>query len=84
MDRLQTTEDGQRVYISPESERRYRAKYYQAHREECLERVRKYRRENPDKVAAQNKRYSMTHDRSEYYRRRWEARKNENKAICGE
>lgn len=80
---MQITEDGQRVYISSESERRYRANYYQAHREACLERVRKYRSENPDKVAAQNKRYGMTHDRSEYYKRRWEARKNENKAICG-
>lgn len=71
------TTHGKPEYLTSEAERRYRKKYYQEHREVCLERMRKYREQNREKIAAYNKHYSMTHDRSEYDRKRWEARKNE-------
>lgn len=57
-----------RVYVTTEAERRYRREYYRRNRERIKERSRQYRETHKEQIAAYNKRYSMTHDRSEYFR----------------
>jgi hypothetical protein len=61
--------------ISSDAELRYRKKYYYAHRDEILAKKRRQYAENPEKYLAENKRYRMTHDRSEYDRQRYLAKK---------
>ena len=61
--------------ISTDAELAYRKKYYLAHREEILEKKKKRYLQDPQKYRDQCKEYGMTHDRSEYFRKRYLKRK---------
>lgn len=67
-------------YLTSEAERRYRKSYYERNRERILQKKREQYAENPNPYREKNKRYSMTHDRSEYYRRYYRQRKEG--AVC--
>lgn len=56
------------IYLTTEAHRRYQKKYYESHREEIKERNKVYKEKNIEKVRAYQKRYDMTHDRTEYFR----------------
>lgn len=56
-------------YLTSEAERRYRKRYYEEHREEILRKRQEKYRENREHILEYQKRYSMTHDRSAYFRR---------------
>ena len=55
-------------YLTTEAERRYQKKNYQRNRDKKLEYARQYREENKESIREYQERYSMTHDRSDYYR----------------
>ena len=42
--------------------------YYLRHKEEILAKTNQYKKDHPDKVREQKRRYNQTHDRSEYQR----------------
>ena len=56
------------IYLTSEAERRYRKAYYERNRERILQKRKERYAADPDKYREKNKRYSMTHDRSEYFR----------------
>lgn len=62
-------------YLTSEAERRYRKSYYEQNRESILQKSREKYAKNPDRYREKNKRYSMTHDRSEYFRQRYRRKK---------
>ena len=62
-------------YITPESVRAYKKRYYQAHREELLEKAKKYRQAHKEERKEYQKKYSMTHDLSEYQRQYYQAKR---------
>lgn len=68
---------GEKIYVTTEAERRYRKKYYTKNCERIKERNRQYRETHKDQISDYQKRYSMTHDRSEYFRERWKKKKAE-------
>lgn len=62
---------GDKIYLTTEAERRYRKNYYLRNRERIKERNRQYRETHKEQISAYQKQYSMTYDRSEYFRERW-------------
>lgn len=68
-------------YLTSESTRRYRKKWYQKNKEKCKERRREYYREHREECLASNKKWSMKHDRSEYFKEYYKRRKNGKKAL---
>lgn len=58
----------QREYITSESKRAYQKKYYQRNKEKMKEYAKKNYQKNREKRLEQIKHYSMTHDRTEYFR----------------
>lgn len=68
------------IYLTSEAERKYRKKYYEKNRELILLRSRERYAKDPESKREQNKRYSMTHDRSEYFRQYY--RKKKEGALC--
>lgn len=67
-------------YLTSEAERRYRKSYYEKNRESILQKRREQYAANPEKFREKNKRYDMTHDRSEYYRQYY--RRKKEGAVC--
>jgi len=55
-------------YLTTETHRKSQSDYVQRNHEVVLEKNRDYKRRNREKISAYNKRYAMTHDRTEYYR----------------
>lgn len=75
----------EKEYLTTESQRLYKKRYYQKNRERLLEYRKKYYADHMEQEKARQKRYSMTHDRSEYDRERYKARKEKEKSerdIC--
>lgn len=66
-----------KMYVTTEAERRWRKENYQRNRERILKRQKQYDDNHKEQRSAYNKRYSMTHDRSEYFRERWKKKKEE-------
>lgn len=57
-------------YITSESERKYRKKYYDLNRDRiCASQRAKYN-QDPEKKREYNRQYAMTHDRSMYFSER--------------
>ncbi len=67
-------------YLTSEAERRYRKAYYEKNRESILQKRRERYAKDPNRYREENKRYSMTHDRTEYYRQ-YHRQKKEG-AVC--
>lgn len=62
-------------YLTSEAERAYRKKYYAKNRERCLANSREYHARNREADNARSREYALTHDRSEYFRRRYQEKK---------
>lgn len=67
-------------YLTSEAERKYRKAYYERNRESILRKSREKYAQNPDKYRERSRQYSMTHDRSGYYRQYH--RKKKEGAVC--
>lgn len=64
-------------YVTTEAERRYQKKHYRENRDKKLENARRYRETHKESIREYQKHYSMTHDRSEYFRQRYLSKKAE-------
>lgn len=56
-------------YLTTEAERRYRKAYYERNKESILAKKKIRDAQNKEKNREACKKYDMTHDRSEYFRR---------------
>ena len=65
-------------YITTEAERAYRKRYYEKNRARILESRKRRYADNKENELQRSKQYSMTHDRSEYFRQRYLRKKAEN------
>lgn len=57
-------------YITSESERKYRKKYYDLNREKICAAMREKYNQDPEKKREYNRQYAATHDRSQYFSER--------------
>lgn len=64
-------------YITSETERAYRKRRYQDNKAQLKEKTKEYREKNRERVLAYQKKYTMTHDRSEYFKERHKKRMEE-------
>jgi hypothetical protein len=69
------------IYLTSEAERRYRKSYYERNRESILQKIRERYAQDPERKRDKNKQYSMTHDRSEYFRQYYRSKKEGNISI---
>ena len=56
-------------YLTTEAERRYRKAYYERNKEDILRKKKIRDDRNRERNRANCKKYDMTHDRSEYFKR---------------
>lgn len=65
------------IYLTSEAERRYRKAYYERNRERILQKSKERYYDDPDKYREKNKRYDITHDRTEYFQQYYKRRREE-------
>ena len=58
----------EKEYLTTEKKREWQRNYYRRNRDALLEKSKEYKERNREKIDAYQKRYAMTHDRTEYFR----------------
>lgn len=73
----------EKEYLTTEKKREWQRDYYRRNRDALKEKNKAYKERNREKINAYQKRYGMTHDRTEYYRQYNRMRKQKQLAAEG-